>query len=268
MHRWLPSPTGADDKYSRGVLGAVIGSDRYPGAAVLGIEAAWRTGVGMVRLGADRRVQDLVLASRPETVVGELADLGRSDAYLIGSGRDQSDDEQEREALIGLVESGVPAVLDAGALDLTLRVRGLCVITPHAGELTRMLTWLGRQVDRADVTAEDAVFVAENTGVVVVLKGATTTIATPSGDIRTVRAASHRAATAGSGDVLGGVIAGLVAQHAPVLTSREQLASLAETAVRVHATATELLGDRPVIALEIARAVADAVTGVRASQQG
>ena len=265
MRPWLRVPTAADDKYSMGVLGAVIGSHRYPGAAVLGTEAAWRTGVGMVRLGSAARVQDLVLARRPETIVSEVEDRGRANAYLIGSGLEITTDEQ-RERLIQLVETGAPIVLDAGALDLTLRVRGLCVITPHAGELVRMMSWLGRSIDRADVTAEHAVFVAENTGAVVVLKGATTTIAAPSGATRQVRAASHRAATAGSGDVLGGVIGGLMAQHAAELVTRDDALSLAECAVRVHAKACELLGNRPVVALEIAAAVADAVTAVRASQ--
>ena len=265
MHSWLRVPTAADDKYSMGVLGAVIGSHRYPGAAVLGTEAAWRTGVGMVRLGSAARVQDLVLARRPETIVSDPEDLGRADAYLIGSGLEITTDEQ-RETLLRLVDSGAPIVLDAGALDLTLRVRGLCVITPHAGELARMMSWLGHTVERADVRVEHAVFVAENTGAVVVLKGATTTIAAPSGETRQVRAVSHRAATAGSGDVLGGIVGALMAQHASELASRDQVLSLAECAVRVHAKACELLGDRSVVALEIAAAVADAVTAVRASQ--
>src|SRR5688572_29932419 len=80
----LRRPTAADDKYSRGVLGVRTGSDAYPGAAVLGVDAAWRTGVGMVRyVGADRPTA-LVLARRPETVAVD----GRVQAWLIGSGTD------------------------------------------------------------------------------------------------------------------------------------------------------------------------------------
>src|SRR6476620_7023894 len=84
--RALRKPTAADDKYSRGVLGIRTGSEAYPGAAVLGVEAAWRTGLGMVRyLGPDRPT-GLVLARRPETVTAD----GRVQAWVIGSGTDAS----------------------------------------------------------------------------------------------------------------------------------------------------------------------------------
>ncbi|MBU4465924.1 MAG: NAD(P)H-hydrate dehydratase, partial [Actinobacteria bacterium] len=82
--RALRNPTNADDKYSRGVVGIRTGSDAYPGAAVLGVEAAWRTGIGMVRyLGPDRPTA-LVLHRRPETVTAD----GRVQAWVIGSGTD------------------------------------------------------------------------------------------------------------------------------------------------------------------------------------
>src|SRR6188768_2589134 len=81
---WIAVPDADSDKYARGVLGVVTGSDRYPGAAVIGVEAAIRTGVGMVRyLGADRPA-NLVLQRRPEIVTAE----GRVKAWLIGSGMD------------------------------------------------------------------------------------------------------------------------------------------------------------------------------------
>ena len=80
----LRAPTDTDDKYRRGVVGIRTGSEQYPGAAVLGVEAAWRTGVGMVRyLGPDRPT-GLVLHRRPETVTSG----GRVQAWLIGSGTD------------------------------------------------------------------------------------------------------------------------------------------------------------------------------------
>lgn len=262
MHLWLSRPDVTDDKYSRGVLGAVVGSDAYPGAAVLSVEAAARTGLGMVRLGAPARVQDLVLARRPETV-GTLPDeLGRADSYLIGSGITDTSDEELRDALVGLLDTGKPVVLDAGALDLTLRAPGLCAITPHAGELSRMLGWLGSPTERADVVAnpaEHARFVAENTGAVVVLKGSTTHIATPAGDVVPVQAQTTRLAAAGTGDVLGGVLGGLVAQHAEDLATREQLAEIAALAVTIHSLAAASLGDRPLVALEVAESVSTAI---------
>ena len=84
---WIAEPSASDDKYSRGVLGVATGSDRYPGAAVLGVEAALRTGVGMVRYVGPSRATDLVLARRPEAVPGR----GRVQAWLIGSGMDAAD---------------------------------------------------------------------------------------------------------------------------------------------------------------------------------
>ena len=83
----LRMPTASDDKYSRGVLGVRTGSERYPGAAVLGVEAAHRTGLGMVRYLGPERPAALVLARRPETVTAD----GRVQAWLIGSGTDASE---------------------------------------------------------------------------------------------------------------------------------------------------------------------------------
>src|SRR3954454_6533537 len=81
---WIAVPGPSDDKYSRGVLGVVTGSARYPGAAVLGVDAALHTGVGMVRyLGAGRPTR-LVLGRRPEAVTAD----GRVQAWLLGSGQE------------------------------------------------------------------------------------------------------------------------------------------------------------------------------------
>src|SRR6476646_3403586 len=82
--RVLRRPTATDDKYSRGVVGIRTGSDRYPGAAVLGVEAAWRAGIGMVRYLGPERAAQLVLARRPETVTAD----GRVQAWVVGSGMD------------------------------------------------------------------------------------------------------------------------------------------------------------------------------------
>src|SRR6188508_2960194 len=83
---WVAAPAPDDDKYSRGVLGVVTGSPDFPGAAVLGVEAAHRTGVGMVRYIGHRVPCRAVLDRRPETVTVP----GRVQAWLIGSGIDQN----------------------------------------------------------------------------------------------------------------------------------------------------------------------------------
>src|SRR5690349_16548095 len=114
---FLRVPAADDDKYSRGVVALRTGSAAYPGAAVLGVEAAWRAGSGYVRYAGE--ASDAVLARRPETVVG--SDLGRTrvDAWVIGSGTDAARrSPEEQEALRCILSGSAPVVVDAGALDL------------------------------------------------------------------------------------------------------------------------------------------------------
>ena len=259
MNRWLLPPGPDDDKYSRGVLGAVVGSERYPGAAALVVEAAARTGVGMVRLSAPARVQDLVLGIRPETVVSGLDELGRCSAAVMGSGIEaEVRDETLLAQFADLCDTGIPMVLDAGALDHAMRVRARAFVTPHAGELARMLGWLGGDEERADVVADpvsSATRVAEATGAIVVLKGHTTHIVAPDGAHVAVTSPTTRLAVAGTGDVLAGILGALVARHADRVAETGDALDLAATAVRLHGAAALAAGDGPIVALDAARAV-------------
>ena len=145
---WIAVPGPDDDKYSRGVLGVVTGSTRYPGAAVLSVEAALHTGVGMLRYLGPERPTDLVLARRPEAVTAD----GRVQGWLLGSGIEVGETERGiLERMDAAATSGLPCVLDAGALHLRERATGPVVLTPHAGELARLLG-----VDRAAVAADAA----------------------------------------------------------------------------------------------------------------
>src|SRR5687768_5306274 len=111
--RHIAVPVPGDDKYSRGVLGVITGSDQYPGAAVLGVEAALRTGVGMVRYLGGERSSTLVLQRRPEAVTSE----GRVQAWLIGSGMDHESRDEAAVAWSTLaMAQALPTVLDGGAL--------------------------------------------------------------------------------------------------------------------------------------------------------
>jgi NAD(P)H-hydrate repair Nnr-like enzyme with NAD(P)H-hydrate dehydratase domain len=270
-------PEEHDDKYSRGVLGVVTGSDDYPGAAVLGVEAAVRTGLGMVRYLGPERASLLVLQARPEVV----AMAGRVQAWLVGSG--QSADtrtDATRAQLEHAASSGLPVVVDAGALDLVASIGGPALLTPHAGELATLLAAHGEQADRAAVTAEPAHWAsraADLTGAVVLLKGRVTHVCAPlepgaaEGARRAVRvqAPSSWAATAGSGDVLGGITGALVATHSDeVRADPALLVHLAAAAAHVHAWAAHRASaGGPLAALDIARSVpavvAELVTGVR-----
>src|SRR5690606_19348335 len=136
--RW-PVPGPADDKYSRGVLGVVAGSDHYPGAAVLVCSAAVGAGAGMVRYVGPDEPRRLVLAACPEVVPGP----GRVQAWVVGPGV-PPDDEEQRAAVRAALLEGVPVVADAGALDVVAELAasgGLpgapLLLTPHAREPAR-----------------------------------------------------------------------------------------------------------------------------------
>ncbi len=139
--RVLRRPTAADDKYSRGVLGVRTGSDAYPGAAVLGVEAAWRTGLGMVRYLGPAVPTSLVLQRRPETVTVD----GRVQAWLIGSGTDAATPSRCRDRR----PPRHPVVV--ACRSSSMRARSIsprtaaapAVVTPHDREHARLREILG-----------------------------------------------------------------------------------------------------------------------------
>ncbi|WP_309712795.1 NAD(P)H-hydrate dehydratase [Pseudolysinimonas sp.] len=227
---WIAVPSDDDDKYSRGVVGFVTGSARYPGAAVLGVEAALRIGVGMVRYLGPGRATRLVLQRRPETVTTD----GRVQAWVVGSGQDPRErDELTRLQLETALRQGVPVVLDAGALDLWPEATGSSVLTPHAGELARLLD-VGKEEVMADREAA-ARQAAATTGATVLLKGAETLVASPGGELLRVRNATPWLATAGAGDALAGILGALVAPHADA----RDLAPIAAAAAWIHGEAAQ-----------------------------
>lgn len=262
---WIAQPVDSDDKYSRGVLGVVTGSDRYPGAAVLGVEAAVRTGVGMVRYLGATRPTDLVLQRRPEVVTA----TGRVQAWLLGSGMDAAArPEDDAVRLRSSLDEAVPFVIDAGALDLVGQQSGPAVITPHYRELSAALAHASKGQDAAPTAGEIAAdpagwaaLAAERLGVTVLLKGHTTFVAAPRGARLRVTAGTSWLATAGSGDVLGGVLGALAATHADSIAGEASvLAKLAATAAHLHGRAGVLAsGGGPIAALDIAEALPRAV---------
>ena len=214
--RW-PVPPRVAHKYTRGVLGVVAGSDTYPGAAVLAVAGAIRAGVGIVRYVGPAHVTTQVLTARPEAVPG----IGRVQAWLLGSGVE--DDPVQDEAIETALTSGLPCVVDAGALEACVRARakGLratpadsVLLTPHAGELSRMLGLLGHEVTREAVEEKPMRHVrllAVESDSTVLLKGPTTLVSGPSGPIFSQAEGVSWMATAGSGDVLAGIAGALLA---------------------------------------------------------
>lgn len=255
-------PGADDDKFSRGVVGLRTGSAQYPGAAVLGVEAAWRTGIGFVRYAGDATAA--VLARRPETVTGS-AERIRMDAWVIGSGTDaEARDEHETATLRDLLSGDVPVVTDAGALDLAVGATAPLILTPHAGEFARLCDALSIDAPAPGDHAERELrlrAVAADLGQVVLLKGARTLVADPSGGLLAVSAAPGWLATAGAGDVLAGILGALVAAH-PAAPRAEVAAAAAwlhgHAAAIASGTAAGGAG-HPIVALDVAEALPAAV---------
>ncbi len=200
----LPRASAESDKYRRGVLGVAAGSDRFTGAAVLCVGGALRGGAGMVRYVGDDTPTALVRAHWPEVVVG----TGPVQAWAVGSGAGDGAAERLQAAF----DDDVPVLVDADALSAFSGRRGHAervLLTPHAGELARLL-----DVDRADIEArrlEHARRAAVTLDAVVLLKGSTTIVAHPDGRVRVNPTGTPALATAGSGDVLAGLCGALMA---------------------------------------------------------
>lgn len=238
----------------------VTGSAEYPGAAVLGVEGAARAGAGMIRYLGDSEAAHLVLQRRPEIVTA----AGRVQAWVIGSGMDRSKRSDQLDSQLGeWLSQGLPAVLDAGALDLAARSTGPTVLTPHAGELVGVLGDNGIDVDRASVEADPETWArraADLVGATILLKGHLTHVVASGGEGVRVQAGSPWLATAGSGDVLAGILGALLAAHSEQLRDHpDRLAGVAAAAAALHGRAGDIAAQGgPIVALDIAERLREA----------
>lgn len=249
LQKYLRLPETSDDKYSRGVVGFVTGSSTYPGAALLGVTSAIRTGIGMVRYFGPESVERLVLEARPEVV----CEPGRVSAWVLGSGLTDSDADRLKEALA----SPEPKIIDAGALAICSfeTLEGRAILTPHAGEAAALISRLDSPIDRAGVEAEPEVIarqIAMLTGQTVCLKGNITVIANPAFETLSVGPNPADLATAGTGDVLAGIMGALLAANHDDFDTLD----IAQTAVLIHAEAARnLAATGPIAALDLAEEV-------------
>lgn len=267
--RLFRAPTAEDDKYARGVVALRTGSTEYPGAAVLGVEAAWRAGAGFVRYVGAERVADAVLARRPETVVGADVARSRVGAWVIGSGTDPARrDDAETVALREILSGVTPVVIDAGALDLAPGARAPILVTPHAREFARLQERLRvpSDDDDRDDRAEAAGQVAVKIGGTVLLKGARTLVAAPDGTVFAVEAGTGWLATAGTGDVLAGVLGAVIAANpgAPLVEVAAAGAWLHGHAARIAADVLDGAPGHPIVAMDVAEALPHAIADVLA----
>lgn len=197
-------------KYSTGVVGVVAGSAKYPGAAVLSVGGAVRAKPGMVRYVGAQQAADRVIDAWPEAVVeSSVSAAGRTQAWVVGPGI--GIDTRGERLLEAVLSSDVPAVVDADALTLLAgRVGQLAqrtaptVLTPHAGEFERIFFGIDDPLSAARRAADDS-------GCVVLLKGPTTVVAAPGAPALINSTGTPRLATAGTGDVLAGMLGALLA---------------------------------------------------------
>lgn len=253
-----PVPPRVAHKYTRGVLGVVAGSDAYPGAAVLAVLGALQSGAaGIIRFVGPEGVTAQVLTAVPEAVPG----IGRVQAWLLGSGVE--DDENQDKAIDRALTSGQPCVVDAGALEACVRRRldrervagaDRILLTPHAGEIARIMEWLGQPTDRYEIESRPRHYghvIASALDVTVLVKGPTTIIVDPSGFAASQAEAPPWLATAGAGDVLAGIAAALMAAGLSALDAGEVAAHVhGKAAMAAHRTRN----DGPLTASAVAEA--------------
>lgn len=267
---YLLKPEADSHKYSRGVVRIIAGSQRFPGAGLLCVAGASHSGVGMIRLNAPERVENLVLAAHPQIVPDGPALTGTCDALVLGPGLDAQ--KADWEALAQLLEN-TPAVIDASALEPVcalikegkLRLRAHHILTPHEGELARCLNLFAgtdtdktageiarKLADKADKPLGKFAFeissalqrriqgaqqLATLTGACVLAKGNRTVVVDAKAQVRTLPAATPWLATAGSGDVLAGLMGGLLA-----LNVRASARHVGTTAALGSATSADAAG--------------------------
>src|SRR5215472_1734137 len=265
----LPLPTAESDKYRRGVLGILAGSDQYTGAAVLSTGGAIHGGAGMVRLVSAAAAVDVVRQHWPEAVLTTV-DPARPERAIEAAGRVQAwtagpglgTDAEARTLLGAVLATSLPALVDADGITVLaahpelLPRTAATLITPHAGELARLLG-----ADRADIEARRLHYAraaATQLGVTVLLKGSTTVIAEPDASRPLLVNATGTSwlATAGSGDVLSGLAGSLLAQGVTP-------AQAAAAGAYLHGLAGRLAArDAPIGASDLLAAIPAAIRAV------
>ena len=218
-HGQLPRPSLAGNKYGRGHA-LIYGGYPMTGAARMAARAAARAGSGLTSIAVPELALTIYAAaltsimvhplSRPEDLSRLLGD-SRYSGFLIGPGAGVS--AATRAHALAMLATQRPVLLDADAItvfagrvdQLTKAIQGPCVLTPHDGEFARLFDASGGKLKRARAAARLS-------GAIIVLKGADTVIAAPDGRAVVNTNAPPTLATGGSGDVLGGIILGLLAQ--------------------------------------------------------
>lgn len=224
----LPSRSASTHKYKQGHLLLICGSRQYMGAAILAGLAARASGVGMLSIAVPESLRLLLIAQLPDALImgcpegetGEIAQLpeglefSKYDAIACGCGITPAASPVVQHVLT----ANCPLILDADGLNVlsnlgtvpTLKQRSApTILTPHLGEFRRLFPDLAEQSDDHIAAAQTA---AQHSGAIVLLKGARTAIATPQGTVWLNPESTPALARGGTGDVLTGLMGGLLAQ--------------------------------------------------------
>jgi ADP-dependent NAD(P)H-hydrate dehydratase / NAD(P)H-hydrate epimerase len=258
---WVPRPTRESNKYRRGVVGVLAGSETFTGAAVLCVGGAVRGGAGMVRFASAEHAVELVRHRWPEavtTVIGEsVRDVGRVNAWVAGPGLGTG--ERAEALLAEVLGTDLPVIVDADGLTVLARRRDLLwrdaptVLTPHAGELSRLLDTKAEEIEARRL--EHARRAAEELGATVLLKGSTTVVAEAGRPVRINPTGTSWLATAGSGDVLSGLVGALLAGGVPAIDAAAAGAYVHGLAARLAAGTPDDESEAPISADDVAAAV-------------
>jgi hydroxyethylthiazole kinase-like uncharacterized protein yjeF len=259
---WWPVPRPDDDKYTRGVVGVATGSERYTGAAVLSVGAALAGPTGFVRYAG--HAAEHVRLRWPAAVISDrVADAGRVQSWVVGSGL--GTDARAREELRAVLGAAVPTCVDADGLTMLadnpaswLADRSApLVVTPHDREYARLA---GSPPGPDRVTA--ARDLADNLNAVVLLKGDRTVVAAPgNGPVYVNPTGTPALATAGTGDVLAGLLGAALGAGLPAPEAAAAAAFLHGLAARHAAT------QGPVSAQEVLTSLRPAIHSVLATSR-
>lgn len=273
--KFLPEPDENSYKYTRGRVGVYAGSVEYPGAAILAAEAAARAGAGYVTLNVPADVVQVCQRKQPAIVTRAIdtsVGVPLQDCLLCGPGRGGATDSENETLAQAMFKVDYPLVADAEIIQCvkpgSLAEReNPVIITPHAGELSK---WLGSHcsIDLKTASPEEIVQCVQDrigdANIICVAKGHNTLVISKDSYLEPTPG-TEALATAGTGDVLAGTIAGLIAQK-----HGQNIFETCATAVEVHALAgilaSQKFGTRGVIASDVVEFLGLAIDQLRLSE--
>jgi len=217
------------NKYSHGTVAVLAGSRNYSGAAVLCVGGARLGGSGYINfIYRDRLTRNLILSAYPDVVVKKNIKELRVGTWVIGPGSPKLPRNFQ-------IPHSKFAVLDSTTMNLARGINAdFVVITPHEGEARK----LGFSIEDGDTGRQDcALDMAKSFGCIVVLKGKHTLIAAPDGTVFVDKIAGPELATAGTGDVLAGLIGSMLASWNP--DTLKEVSEVVFKAVTAHAMAAK-----------------------------